>query len=247
MTQLQRLLLEANRTCMQLNNRFDRLHNGHESFTSALQDDIQHRLSELNVACDRLELLVHKEPPATRHREHTRVQQAVHDVQRLQTSYDNYVNRRDQMAREAEEREQLLMNTNFSANTETSILMDEAMQRENNGLQDANRGLDELLGAGSNILSDLVLQKRTLKGAQRRVLDIASTLGLSQSVMRLIDRRQDVDKLILVGGIIVTLLVMKYRLLGIIQPQRSSAFSSGSSPRNYKHDFVTPKARTGSN
>ncbi|KNC77433.1 hypothetical protein SARC_10107, partial [Sphaeroforma arctica JP610] len=137
-----------------------------------------------------------------------RARQITLDVQRLQISYNNYIYKRDQESHERRQREALLMNTDFTPNTDTSILMEEAMARENGGLQEANRGMDELLGAGSNVMADLLLQKKTLKGAQRRILDIASTLGLSQSVLKLIDRRKDSDKIILIAGIIITLTVM---------------------------------------
>lgn len=41
-----------------------------------------------------------------------------------------------------------------------------------------------------------------------KILDVASTLGLSRSIMRVIERRQFMDQLILYGGMFVTLLVI---------------------------------------
>ena len=46
------------------------------------------------------------------------------------------------------------------------------------------------------------------QGAQRKILDVTNTLGLSNTVMRLIEKRQFQDKFILFGGMIVTCIIM---------------------------------------
>jgi len=48
----------------------------------------------------------------------------------------------------------------------------------------------------------------TLKGAQKKILDIANTLGLSNTVMRLIEKRTFQDKFVLFGGMILTCIIM---------------------------------------
>lgn len=86
-------------------------------------------------------------------------------------------------------------------------MIDAALQH-NQGLHRTNRQVDELLSTGSSILSNLRDQRGTLKGVQRRILDMMTTLGLSNTVMRLIDRRTHQDKYILLGGMIVTCIIM---------------------------------------
>lgn len=51
-------------------------------------------------------------------------------------------------------------------------------------------------------------QRTTLKGAHRRLVDMANTLGLSNATMRLIERRVSEDKVILIGGMLITILVI---------------------------------------
>ena len=46
------------------------------------------------------------------------------------------------------------------------------------------------------------------QSTQRRLLDIASTLGISTSVLRLIERRNTQDWIILFAGMAVTVLIM---------------------------------------
>lgn len=65
-----------------------------------------------------------------------------------------------------------------------------------------------MLKSGSGILENLRDQRNTIKGAQRRMMDIANTLGLSNTTMRLIERRAREDKYILLAGMVLTLLVI---------------------------------------
>lgn len=57
-------------------------------------------------------------------------------------------------------------------------------------------------------MGSLKTQRSTLKSAHRKVLDVASSLGLSSNLMRLIERRTTADKILVYGGmVLVTLLV----------------------------------------
>ena len=49
-----------------------------------------------------------------------------------------------------------------------------------------------------------------IKGFQRRIMDITNTLNLSSTVLRLIERRSEGDKWVLIGGIIVTIIVISF-------------------------------------
>jgi Golgi SNAP receptor complex protein 2 len=75
-------------------------------------------------------------------------------------------------------------------------------------LQNANRGIDDMLQSGAGILENLRDQRMTIKGAHRRLYDIANTLGLSNTTMRLIERRAYQDKFILFSGMVLTLIVI---------------------------------------
>lgn len=75
-------------------------------------------------------------------------------------------------------------------------------------LQNASHGIDDMLQSGVGILENLRDQRMTIKGAHRRLYDIANTLGLSNTTMRLIERRAYQDKFILIGGMLFTLTVI---------------------------------------
>lgn len=75
-------------------------------------------------------------------------------------------------------------------------------------MQNSHKGMDAMLITGSGILENLRDQRTTVKGAQRRLFDIANSLGLSNTTMRLIEKRASQDKLILFGGMLFTCVVM---------------------------------------
>jgi Golgi SNAP receptor complex protein 2 len=81
---------------------------------------------------------------------------------------------------------------------------------EGQSLQHSHRILDELLEMGGAIKSTLLQQRVTLKAIRRKVLDIALTLGVSHSVIRLVERRNFIDKIIVYTGMILTLLFIAF-------------------------------------
>ena len=94
------------------------------------------------------------------------------------------------------------MSRRFTTNdSDTSIYIDAALQH-NTQMMNANREMDDLLTHGTSILGNLKEQKYTLKGAHKKILDVANNLGLSNTVLRLIERRSLQDKYILYGGMI---------------------------------------------
>ena len=112
--------------------------------------------------------------------------------------------------REEEDRErEALMSRRFTANdsADTSIMIDAALQH-NNAMHSAHRGVDDMLSSGSAILGNLREQRSTLKGAQKKILDVMNYLGLSNTVLRLIEKRAHQDKFILYGGMILCCVIM---------------------------------------
>jgi Golgi SNAP receptor complex protein 2 len=61
---------------------------------------------------------------------------------------------------------------------------------EHTFLQNTETRLDEFLAQGREVLDNLVDQRNILKGTQRRILDVANTLGLSRDVIGWIEKRR---------------------------------------------------------
>nr|CAD7423973.1 unnamed protein product [Timema monikensis] len=148
---------------------FERLESSRGNNCELIEREIQTRIDTITRNCDRLDMLVHKEPPSRRTTSKMRVDQLKYDNIHLQFTTNN-----------------------SHLEGDTSILMDHSLQH-NSALQ-----------SGAGILENLRDQRSTLKGAHRRLYDIANTLGLSNTTMRLIERRAYQDKFILLGGMLVT-------------------------------------------
>lgn len=75
--------------------------------------------------------------------------------------------------------------------------------REEGKVNEFHIQMDELLSTGTNVLSELRNQRETLRSFDDRFRTQLSNLGMSSTVMRLIERRTYTDKLILFGGMIL--------------------------------------------
>mmetsp|Transcript_43290 Transcript_43290/g.100335 ORF Transcript_43290/g.100335 Transcript_43290/m.100335 type:complete len:222 (-) Transcript_43290:128-793(-) len=83
-----------------------------------------------------------------------------------------------------------------------------ALARERGSLGQASAALDDIVGQGQQILGSLVGQNKILKGARRKLLDAANAMGVSASLVSVIDRRQTGDKWLVYGGMVLTLFIL---------------------------------------
>ncbi|EFA03370.1 probable Golgi SNAP receptor complex member 2 [Tribolium castaneum] len=174
-----------------------------------IEADIQEKITTINSNCEKLDVYLYKVPIDQRPNAKMRCDQLKYDARHLQAAL--VASRQKRARREAaiNEREQLL-NRRFAPNPDlTTINIDYALQHQNS-LQNSHRGVDEMLHTGVNALESLRSQRLTLKGAHRRIMDMANTLGLSNHTMRLIEKRAGEDKYILILGIVITLLVIVF-------------------------------------
>lgn len=191
----------------ELNRSFLRLERCTPSECKSVEEEIQIRIDRITSNYEQLELLSNKEPPNRRQNAKLRVEQLKYDCQHYQAALRNFQLKRINMEQQQRDRDELL-SRRFTANDQaTSIMIDHALQ-QNTSLNNAHRGVDELLMSGSNVLNNLKDQRGTLKGAHKRILDIANTLGMSNTVMRLIEKRTYQDKFILFGGMFLTCVIM---------------------------------------
>jgi Golgi SNAP receptor complex protein 2 len=67
----------------------------------------------------------------------------------------------------------------------------------------------EYMQTGQETLMELMSQRERLKGVQRHVFDMLNYLGVSNSVLKTVERREVLDRIIVFGGmLIVSLLVL---------------------------------------
>lgn len=172
-----------------------------------VENELQARIDQIFSNLERLEILASKEPPNRRQNAKLRVDQLKYDVQHLQSALRSFQHQLYARSAQERERDELMARTFTTNDADTSIPIDETLQY-NSSLHSTHRGMDELLGSGSSILHGLREQRSTLKGTHKKMLDVANMLGLSNTVMRLIEKRAFQDKFIMIGGMVVTCVVM---------------------------------------
>ena len=75
--------------------------------------------------------------------------------------------------------------------------------REQSFMSSTNAALDEYLERGRAVLGDLGQQRDMLKGTQKKLYSVGTTLGISGDTIRMVERRAKQDKWIFWAGVIV--------------------------------------------
>ncbi|KAH0508284.1 Golgi SNAP receptor complex member 2 [Microtus ochrogaster] len=202
-----RLLDEALTQVHEIQSHMGCLETADRQSVHLVENEIQASIDQIFSHLERLEILSSKEPPNKRQNAKLRVDQLKYDVQHLQTALRNFQHRRYTREQQERQREELLSRTFTTNDSDTTIPMDESLQF-NSSLQNIHHGMDDLIGGGHSILEGLRAQRLTLKGTQKKILDIANMLGLSNTVMRLIEKRAFQDKYFMIGGMLLTCAVM---------------------------------------
>lgn len=135
-----------------------------------------------------------------------RVDQLKYDSRHLMAALNSWRQMVQRKAREKADREELL-SRKFTTNDHVDIMIDQSVQH-NTRMRNALGGVDDMLQHGSGILESLRSQRYTLSRAQKGLISIYNTLGLSNTTMRLIDNRARVDGFILMGGMVFTVLII---------------------------------------
>ncbi|OAY41894.1 membrin-11 [Manihot esculenta] len=137
-----------------------------------------------------------------------KVEQVAEEAESLKQSLDRYFSRNQRRMREAQERAELLGRANGESSHVLRIFDEEAQAMQS--VQNSKRMLQESLSTGAAILSKYSEQRERLKNAQRKALDVLNTVGLSNSVLRLIERRNRVDRWIKYVGMLITLAILYF-------------------------------------
>jgi Golgi SNAP receptor complex protein 2 len=173
--------------------------------SASLASDMSLGIQDMENRLKDLELLVKKETNKP-HREdmRRRVQHMHSTFSHVQSSYDSII-RRKGINKWDWQRKELFGGANSNAD---STVIDLEMA-ENTSLNRSNQMLDDYISTGRGAYEELLSQREKLKSAQRKVYDIFNMLGISNSIMRAVERREQTDSVIVFGGMaVVTLLLL---------------------------------------
>ncbi|KAG8373979.1 hypothetical protein BUALT_Bualt11G0082600 [Buddleja alternifolia] len=134
-----------------------------------------------------------------------KVEQVSEEAESFRASLDKYMSRHQKRIQEAQERAELLGRAN--GDTHVLRIFDEEAQAMES-VRRSSRLLEDSFATGVAILSKYSEQRDHLKRAQRKALDVLNTLGLSNSLLRIIERRNRVDKWIKYAGMLFSVIIL---------------------------------------
>lgn len=135
-----------------------------------------------------------------------KVEQIAEEADSLKESLDKYYTRNQRRTQEARERAELLGRASGESSHILRIFDEEAQAMQS--ARNSSRVLEESYATGLAILAQYAGQKERLKRAQRKALDVLNTVGLSNSVLRLIERRSRIDQWIKYVGMFLTIVIL---------------------------------------
>jgi len=178
-----------------------------------IEGRISVNLNNLSRLIDQLQTIIVQQPINKRDLWKIRIKQLNNECKSLRESLEAFLNERYKRRKLEEEREKLLERRAVKS----SVGVGGSNENENrfsnlvNESESLNRSVTiarDVEDAGYSILGGIGHQNEQIKTIQKKVYDIGITLGLSKSVMKVIERKQFVDKLLVYGGMLVTLAIL---------------------------------------
>lgn len=181
--------------------------------TSKMQTISDIFYKKYNRQLDLLENLTHKETPSQREIWKRKILELREDAQSIRRQGEHYDRMVSAGIRQRKEREELLARRRKNRDATTGGGEEDEMQqlsREADSLASSRNMMNDLLASGQANLSSLVGQRQRMRWVNRKMLDIGNKIGLSNSTMRMIERRDATDAYLVFGGMVVTMLVIYF-------------------------------------
>ncbi|KAE8907456.1 hypothetical protein PF010_g18554 [Phytophthora fragariae] len=168
-----------------------------------LQAEARANLSTLEQLLWQLDSLAQTSAkPAERDTWAKKLQQLRSETHALGSSLEQHIYSASRRAVEARERESLMSRRNAGFDSGNGAMY---AAQESESLQRSSQMVSDLTSLSQSILGDLGEQRNRMKNVRTKLLDIANRLGLSSSLLRVIERRDTVDFWIVIGGMVFTL------------------------------------------
>ncbi|KAL7549378.1 hypothetical protein ACHAWF_012648 [Thalassiosira exigua] len=167
-------------------------------------------LDELSRQLDLMENLAHRETPAQREMWKRKILELREDGQSIRRQGEHYDRMVSAGMRQRRERDELLARRRRNRSGGRDADEMQQLTEEADSLANSHGMMNDLLASGQANLSSLVGQRQRMRWVNRKMLDIGNKIGLSNSTMRMIERRDATDAYLVFGGMIVTLLVIYF-------------------------------------
>ncbi|KAI3435619.1 hypothetical protein D9Q98_001679 [Chlorella vulgaris] len=176
---------------------------------SGLATELQQQLQQLQRLSGELDAVWRmqslREPAAKRDIWKRKVEQVSEETDAIRIGLDRFSHRQQRRHAEDQQRRELLQRR---AEGSGQLVDVDAEMRAARHVHNSKRVVEEAYETGVGIIGSMAGQRERLKATHRKVLDVLNTVGLSDSVLRLVERRHRLDKILVYGGMITTVVLV---------------------------------------
>lgn len=168
-------------------------------------------LDELTRQLDIMEKLVLRETPAQREVWRRKIQELRQDSVAIRRNGEHYDRIKNTSLRHQKERDELL--TRRRQRKEYSNMEEQELANLADEAQSWNQSqymVTDLIGQGEASLTNLLHQRQRMGGVTQFLGKISDSLGISNSTMKIIERRDVTDAYFVFGGMIITCIVIYF-------------------------------------
>lgn len=165
-------------------------------------------LDELERQLDMMEQLVLRETPAQRQVWKRKILELREDAQAIRRQGEHYDRMVNANVRQQRERDELLTRRRSRAAGAEGDMQN--LAEEAQSLDQSQMMVGDLISSGEASLTGLVEQRQRMRGVKKVVFDIGNKLGITNSTMRVIERRDITDAYLVFAGMIVTCIVIYF-------------------------------------
>lgn len=187
----------------------------------AISQDVQNKLRELQLLHNNLQSAWKAQGGGGGVSNQTvwkqKLEQNEQEYFNLNSCYESFLQRQRSREMQKQERAELLMRRNNHGaggsssggygNSSHGGHSEAQMMRS---VATSNQVLEDIFGQGSAILAGMSSQRDRLKRAQRKMLDVLNSLGVSENLLRAAERRMKMDKWIVYIGMFVITIVLYF-------------------------------------
>lgn len=221
MADLQTVHTQAKRLILTLRAGLERLETAEQSsgtlVPSGLAGELQQQLQQLQRLSGELDAVWRmqalREAASKRDIWKRKVEQISEETDALRTGLDRFTGRQARRRVEEQQRQELMDRRAggsgglFGPGGGGTTQLDSDLKSAGH-VRNSMRVVEEAYETGVGIIGSMAGQRERLKATHRKVLDVLNTVGLSDSVLRLVERRQRMDQVVVYGGMLGTLVLV---------------------------------------
>ncbi|GHP07145.1 golgi SNAP receptor complex member 2 [Pycnococcus provasolii] len=210
-----RLILQLRQGTLELENA----EGAHMPIDAALVQSLRDSLAALRASAEQLDGLWRTQisrDKSQRDMWKRKVDNVTEEVGVLTQALQKYEQRSHRRRVEEEARDELMRRGTDAAVAIDLGSSDDVSDRDKARIANSHSVLEDAMAAGRSALLAMTGQRETLKGAHKKALDVLSRLGVSESLLRVAERRARTDRVLAYGGIVsvcavVAVVVFLYR------------------------------------